>query len=89
MIITTRKVLWTAAILVSIMAVYKGWSSEAIVHPPGVLVPESPRQEILSPGKLWQKGEFFFTSLAAYRMKRPKVVLKCITVSLMKACYIR
>ncbi len=61
--------LWAAAILVSMMAVYKGWSREAIVHPPGVLVPESPQQEILPPGKLWQKDEFFFTALAEYRIR--------------------
>lgn len=61
--------LWVAAILVSMVVVYQGWSHEAIVHPPGVLVPETPQQKILPPGKLWQRGDFFFTALAEYRIR--------------------
>jgi hypothetical protein len=69
MMITARHVLWTAAIAVSMMAAYKGWSHGVIVHPPGVLVPETPHQNLLPPGKVWQKDDFFFTALAEYRIR--------------------
>jgi pimeloyl-ACP methyl ester carboxylesterase len=69
MVITARHLLCTAALLISVMVVYQGWGREAIVHAPGVLVPEPPQQKNLAPGKLWQQGDFFFTALAVYRIR--------------------
>lgn len=69
MIITVRRVLWGAVILASVIAAYRGWSRESIVHAPGVLVPETPRQKDLTPGKLWQKDDFFINALAEYNIR--------------------
>ncbi len=69
MIITARHLLWVAAIFVSVTAAYQGLSSEAIVHAPGILVPEAPQQKNFAQGKLWQKGDFFLTALAEYRIR--------------------
>lgn len=67
--ITARHFLWAAVVIVIVMVAYQGWSHEAIVHSPGILVPEVPQQRNLPPGKIWQRGDFFFTALAAYRIR--------------------
>jgi len=67
--ISVRQLLWFGVIFVIVMVAYQGWSHEAIVHTPGVLVPELPQQKLLAQGKLWQRGDFFFTALAEYHLR--------------------
>jgi len=51
-----------------IFLAYKFWPEKTIEYPPGVLVPEIPKQTNLTNGKVWQEDEFKIQALAEYEI---------------------
>jgi len=45
------------------------WPENEITHPPGVLVPEEPRQQMTEGRRSWQQDEYVITQLAEFQAR--------------------
>jgi len=50
-------------------AAYLFWPESEIPHPPGILVPEEPRQQLMQGGRSWQHDEYAITPLAGFQAR--------------------
>jgi hypothetical protein len=63
-----RRVLYVILAIAAIVA-WRDWNRRAIDHPPGVLVPEYPRQEAAAPGATIELNGFRLTPRAAFSIR--------------------
>ncbi|MDZ7292121.1 MAG: hypothetical protein ONB44_19785 [candidate division KSB1 bacterium] len=64
-----RICLLTAAIALLAFAFYKLAFDNEITYPPGILVPEVPRQMPLAKSSLWEKDGYWFKALAKFSLE--------------------
>jgi hypothetical protein len=63
-----RRVLYLI-LAIAAFAAWRDWSQRAIVHPPGVLVPEYPRQEEAAPGRTIDLNGYRLTPRAGFALR--------------------
>jgi hypothetical protein len=63
-IVIALLVVWFAG-----FAAYLFWPESEISRPPGVMVPETPRQQLTPQGKSWSQGDYVITQLAEFRIR--------------------
>ncbi len=69
MSITTRYVLVLACMVLSFIFAREIFGTDEILHPPGVLAPESPRQVLIAQGQSWEHKGYRLTPLATYKIR--------------------
>jgi len=63
-----KKILYIALALLAVMA-WRDWRTREIVHPPGVLVPEKPRQVALDDGGVFDFNGYRLTRRASFGIR--------------------
>lgn len=56
-------------LFILVVLAWRNWENRAIVHPPGILVPETPQQSALPPAEPFQQNEFLITPRAAFSIR--------------------
>ena len=63
-----KRALYLLLLLAMVLA-WRDWSRREIVHPPGVLVPEAPRQQSPGPAKAFQLEDYRLTPRALFELR--------------------
>jgi len=64
----SRYILVLAVLVLSFFFAREIFGTDEILHPPGMLAPETPRQTLIPKGKPWELRDYHITPLASYHI---------------------